>query len=96
MTRRMLELEYFMWLEHAVTYDPGLGNDRAGVGSGFHRWHSLGAIGCLSIPIFCIMKTHIASSPVQTQIHYATEVSSILGALAVLSYMALDAKVFHI
>lgn len=33
----MLELEYFMWLEHAVTYDPGLGNGRAGVGSGFHR-----------------------------------------------------------
>jgi hypothetical protein len=72
----MLELEYFMWLEHAVTYDPGLGNGRAGVGSGFHRWHSLGAIGCPSMPIYYIMKTHITSSPVQTQIHYATEVSS--------------------
>lgn len=46
----MLELEYFMWLEHAVTYDPGLGNGRAGVGSGFHRWHSFGAIGCPSMP----------------------------------------------
>lgn len=36
----MLELEYFMWLEHAVIYDPGLGIGRAGVGLGFHRWHS--------------------------------------------------------
>ena len=67
----MRGLEYFMWLEHAVTYDPGLGNGSAGVGSGFHRWHGLGAIGCPSMPIYCILKTHIAH-----KIRYATEVSS--------------------
>ena len=41
-------------LEHAVTYDPGLGNGKAGVGSGFHRWHSLEqfvALLCLFIAL---------------------------------------------
>ena len=49
------------------------------------------ALLCL---IYCIMKTHITSSPVQTQIHYATEVSSQL--CPVPSYMALDTKAIHI